>query len=160
MTEIVFPVRVVQEPEGEPDAETMLVIHDATGRALDVEEIADAMNAKAFPGEAVKLGKAIAEAAKRDGIYNGDGALDGPVLLLLLSDMADVLEDRHRLTRELDAIVSAPHAPARQASLCDILQPVKQLKFEADCWREGVGGNLVRDGMDGVRLIEEKVRYG
>lgn len=41
---IQYPVGVCQEPEGEPDVETTLVIRDASGRDLDVEEIADALN--------------------------------------------------------------------------------------------------------------------
>lgn len=45
MKEIKYPVSVGQEPEGEPDAETMTVLRDATGRDLDVEEVAAALNA-------------------------------------------------------------------------------------------------------------------
>lgn len=51
MKEIKYPVSVGQEPEGEPDAETMTVLRDATGRDLDVEEVAAALNAFASSHE-------------------------------------------------------------------------------------------------------------
>jgi hypothetical protein len=41
---IQYPVSAAQEPEGEPNAETILVIRDAAGRTLDVEEIVTALN--------------------------------------------------------------------------------------------------------------------
>lgn len=42
---IKLPVSLGQEPEGEPDAETMIIIRDASGVALDPEEIVAALNA-------------------------------------------------------------------------------------------------------------------
>lgn len=80
---------------------------------------------------AVILGKAIAEAAQRAGIYNGEGALDGPTLLLLLNDMAEVLEDRKRLTRELDVAMHGEEGAAKQASLCDLIPLARKLRERA-----------------------------
>lgn len=42
---IKLPVSIGQDPEGEPDAETMIVILDASGVALDPEQIVAALNA-------------------------------------------------------------------------------------------------------------------
>lgn len=82
--------------------------------------------------EAVKLGKAIADAAQRAGIYNGEGALDGPTLVLLLEDMAEILADRKHLTRELDEALSGPGKAAKQASLCDLIPYAKKLRKQVD----------------------------
>lgn len=48
MREIIYPVNIAQEPEGEPDIDTMQVIRDASGRDLEVEEIAAALNKAMF----------------------------------------------------------------------------------------------------------------
>lgn len=51
MSEIQYPVKVALSPdvpEEEADADTMQVILDATGRALEIEEIAEALNKTAY----------------------------------------------------------------------------------------------------------------
>ncbi len=46
----------------------------------------------------------------------------------LLRDHEEANDDKKRLVREIDAIISYPHAPAKQASLCDLISPIKQLR--------------------------------
>lgn len=56
--------------------------------AAPAERGAASATQDAFTGDAAKLAEAIAGAAKKAGIYNGQVALTGPHLLMLLDDMA------------------------------------------------------------------------
>ena len=48
----------------------------------------------------------------------------------LCRDLEASLEDTRRLTRELDIAINGMEGAAKQASLCDILHQVKQMKKE------------------------------
>lgn len=45
-----------------------------------------------------------------------------------MRDLTEVLEDKRRLTRELDVAISGPDGAAKQASLCDLIAPAKALR--------------------------------
>lgn len=51
------------------------------------------------------------------------------------TDYEEVLEDHRRLTRELDAILSSPDEPAKQASLCDLIGLAKTVAKDAARYR-------------------------
>lgn len=55
---------------------------------------------------------------------------------LKIEDYEEVLADHRRLVREIDAILSAPGEPAKQASLCDLIPVIQKLKTEAKVFRE------------------------
>jgi hypothetical protein len=43
-------------------------------------------------------------------------------------DLREVLDDNHRLTRELDEALSGPGNAAKQASLCDLIPQAKAMR--------------------------------
>jgi hypothetical protein len=54
--------------------------------------------------------------------------LDG--IAALRDDLKEVLEDKRRLTRELDVAMHGKEGAAKQASLCDLIEPARRLRKE------------------------------
>lgn len=52
--------------------------------------------------------------------------------LCAILDLLDVIEDKRRLTRELDVAMHGEEGAAEQASLCDLLGPVRKLRGEIE----------------------------
>jgi hypothetical protein len=48
-------------------------------------------------------------------------------LIQYVRDLEEVIEDKHRLTRELDVLLNGEENAAEQASLCDIVGQVATL---------------------------------
>jgi hypothetical protein len=53
-------------------------------------------------------------------------------LTRLVQDLQDVLDDKHRLTRELDIAMHGERGAAAQASLCDLIEPAKRLRAKLE----------------------------
>lgn len=66
---------------------------------------------------------------------------------LTIADYEEVLEDKRRLTRELDEALSGPGNAAKQASLCDLILVAKDiraaLKANSDALRKALTGGRV-----------------
>ena len=45
-----------------------------------------------------------------------------------LVDMQQVIDDKHRLTRELDVAMHGEEGAAKQASLCDLIGPARDMR--------------------------------
>jgi hypothetical protein len=54
------------------------------------------------------------------------------------ADYEEVLADHKRLVREIDEIISGENGMAKQASLCDLVGPIKKLAAERDEYREAL----------------------
>jgi hypothetical protein len=57
----------------------------------------------------------------------------------LLADYQEVLTDKQRLTRELDIALHGEEGAAKQASLCDLIQPARQLRANIDLLERNAG---------------------
>lgn len=53
-------------------------------------------------------------------------------LTALGSDYEEVLADKRRLTRELDVAMHGEDGAAKQASMCDLIEPAKNLRTRAE----------------------------
>lgn len=53
-------------------------------------------------------------------------------------ELREALEDKRRLTRELDVAMHGEEGAAKQASLCDLISPAKNLRTENTELREHV----------------------
>lgn len=69
-------------------------------------------------------------------------------------DYEEVLADHRRLCRELDAVLSYPDEPARQASLCDLIPFAKSIAARARryYWLNGQDNFLIQIDGKPVRL--------
>ena len=56
----------------------------------------------------------------------------------LCSDYEDVLADKRRLTRELDVALHGEEGAAKQASLCDLIEPAKKMRAANARMREAL----------------------
>ena len=45
-------------------------------------------------------------------------------------------EDKRRLTRELDVAICGKEGAAEQASLCDLIEPARNLRQDRDFWKK------------------------
>ena len=52
-----------------------------------------------------------------------------------LADYKEAHEDKQRLCREIDEIISGKDGMAKQASLCDLVEPIRELKLEVEAQR-------------------------
>lgn len=85
--------------------------------------------------------KAVQEILTRIAEGNGNRLTAGEALMILRvieergeatqADYEEVLDDHRRLCRELDAALSFPDEPARQASLCDLIPFAKSVATNA-----------------------------
>jgi hypothetical protein len=57
----------------------------------------------------------------------------------LLADYQEVLTDKQRLTRELDIALHGEEGAAKQAGLCDLIQPARQLRATIDLLERNAG---------------------
>ena len=101
--------------------------HDAiVDLAAEVRRLREC--AERLTHERSALGRAIADAALRAGIYNGEVALSGPDLILLTQNMAEEIE---RLRSERDGY---------QMSTEEGTEMVGELRAEIDRLRAQIGG--------------------
>jgi len=54
--------------------------------------------------------------------------LENAALHVKIADLESVLEDKRRLTRELDVAMHGEKDAAKQASLCDLIRPAERLR--------------------------------
>lgn len=55
-------------------------------------------------------------------------------------NLSEVIDDYRRLTRELDAAISGEAGAAKQASLCDLISPARDLRAERDALQRKLDG--------------------
>ena len=65
----------------------------------------------------------------------------------LINDYEEVIEDHKRLVREIDVILCGKDA-AQQASLCDLVSPIRELKEQVSNMQEKVWDELKRKTVD------------
>lgn len=51
------------------------------------------------------------------------------MVAIVIQDYEEVLKDKHRLVREIDVILNGEEGAARQASLCDLVSQIRDLKI-------------------------------
>jgi len=57
---------------------------------------------------------------------------------LTIADYEEVLADKRRLTREIDVAMHGEEGAAKQASLCDLIEPAKRMRAEIQRLRESL----------------------
>ena len=66
-----------------------------------------------------------------------------------LADYKECAEDKKRLCWEIDVIISGKDGAAKQASLCDLVGPIKHLQAENDKFKSYLGPRQTQQALKG-----------
>lgn len=79
-----------------------------------------------------------------------------------IADLNEVLADKRRLTRELDVAMHGEEGAAKQASLCDLIEPARRLRAEVERLRKEINTPEIVDFVKAVQLeaAHQRERWG
>lgn len=106
-----------------PQAEFYMMIYGRAGHEPSIQKLVD----NTWPDFAARARIALEAAAQARPATDADLAGEQ----LSIADYEEVLADKRRLTRDLDLAMHGEDGAAKQASLCDLIEPARRLRDRA-----------------------------